>query len=96
MAILFFEEDLPDGALKGDGPLAVDTETMGLITHRDRLCLIQISDGKGDEYLVRFGPESSYAAPNLKSLLGDPNRLKLFHFARLNFLFSPQNLECLE
>ena len=84
MAILFFEEDLPDGALKGDGPLAVDTETMGLITHRDRLCLIQISDGKGDEYLVRFGPESSYAAPNLKSLLGDPNRLKLFHFARFD------------
>ena len=51
---------------------------------RDRLCLVQLSDGSGDEHLVRFGPDSDYAAPNLKALLGDPDRLKLYHFARFD------------
>lgn len=83
MTVHFHEEDLPAGVL-GDGPIAVDTETMGLITHRDRLCVVQLSDGSGDEHLVRFGPTSSYDAPNLKAVLGDPNRLKLFHFARFD------------
>ena len=54
MAVYFHEEDLPEGVL-AEGAVAVDTETMGLITRRDRLCLVQISDGKGDEHLVRFG-----------------------------------------
>ncbi|WP_284124072.1 ribonuclease D [Parerythrobacter aestuarii] len=84
MAVHFHEEDLPAGVLEGDAPLAVDTETMGLITRRDRLCIVQISDGGPDEHLVRFAPDSDYAAPNLKSLLGDPNRLKLYHFARFD------------
>lgn len=83
MAIYFHEEDLPEGALS-EGSIAVDTETMGLITHRDRLCLVQISDGSGDEHLVRFGPDSNYNAPNLKAVLGDPNRLKLFHYVRFD------------
>lgn len=83
MTVHFHEEDLPANVL-GDGPIAVDTETMGLITHRDRLCVVQLSDGSGDEHLVRFGPTSSYDAPNLKAVLGDPNRLKLFHFARFD------------
>ncbi|MDP4573928.1 ribonuclease D [Qipengyuania sp. G39] len=83
MAVHFHEEDLPAGVL-ADGPVAVDTETMGLITKRDRLCLVQISDGQGDEHLVRFGPESNYDAPNLKAVLGDQNRLKLYHFARFD------------
>ena len=84
MTVHFHEEDLPDGVLTGDGPLAVDTETMGLVTRRDRLCLVQISDGSGDEHLVRFGPESDYAAPNLTAVLGDPNRIKLYHYARFD------------
>ncbi len=84
MAVYFHEEDLPAGVLTGDAPLAVDTETMGLVTRRDRLCVVQISDGSGDEHLVRFAPGSDYAAPNLKALLADPNRLKLFHFARFD------------
>ena len=67
-----------------DGPIAVDTEAMGLLPGRDRLCLVQLSDGKGDEHLVRFGHGSDYAAPNLKALLGDPDRLKLYHFARFD------------
>lgn len=83
MAIHFHEEDLPEGVLAA-GPVAVDTETMGLITGRDRLCLVQISDGGGDEHLVRFGPGSAYHAPVLKAVLADPNRLKLYHFARFD------------
>ncbi len=84
MTVHFHEEDLPDGLEFADGPIAVDTETMGLITHRDRLCVVQLSDGHGDEHLVRFSPGSSYDAPNLKAVLGDPNRLKLYHYARFD------------
>lgn len=83
MTVYLHEEDLPAG-LFADGPVAVDTETMGLVTPRDRLCLVQLSDGKGDEHLVRFAPDSRYDAPNLKALLTDPARLKLFHFARFD------------
>ncbi|MPS71139.1 MAG: ribonuclease D [Novosphingobium sp.] len=83
MAVYLHEEDLPEGVL-APGPVAVDTETMGLITPRDRLCVVQISDGKGDEHLVRFAPGSEFAAPNLKAVLADPSRLKLYHFARFD------------
>lgn len=83
MAVYFHEEDLPASAL-APGIVAVDTETMGLITTRDRLCLLQISDGHGDEHLVRFAAGSDYAAPNLRAVLADPARLKLFHFARFD------------
>ena len=83
MTVHFHEEDLPVGVL-APGPVAVDTETLGLITARDRLCLVQIADGRGDEHLVRFAANSSYAAPNLRAVLGDPARIKLFHFARFD------------
>lgn len=83
MTVHFHEEDLPAGAL-GEGPIAVDTETMGLVTPRDRLCVVQVADGRGDEHLVRFAPGSDYAAPNLRAVLADPARLKLFHFARFD------------
>ena len=83
MTIHFHEEDLPEGVL-APGPVAVDTETMGLQLGRDRLCLVQIADGRGDEHLVRFAPRSDYAAPNLKAVLADPARLKLYHFARFD------------
>ena len=83
MTVHFHEEDLPAGVL-ADGPVAVDTETMGLITPRDRLCVVQISDGGGDEHLVRFSVDSDFAAPNLKAVLADPARLKLYHFARFD------------
>ncbi|MCA1653283.1 MAG: ribonuclease D [Sphingomicrobium sp.] len=84
MAIHFHEEDLPDGVTFASGAIAVDTEAMGLMPGRDRLCLLQLADGHGDEHLVRFGPGSDYAAPNLKALLADPGRLKLYHFARFD------------
>jgi ribonuclease D len=83
MAIHFHEEDLPPGVL-APGVVAVDTETLGLVTARDRLCLVQISDGGGDEHLVRFAAGSAFAAPNLRAVLADPARLKLFHFARFD------------
>ena len=84
MAVHFHEEDLPEGLDFGDRSIAVDTEAMGLMPGRDRLCLVQLSDGTGDEHLVRFGPGSDYNAPRLKALLADPNRLKLYHFARFD------------
>ena len=84
MSIHFHEEDLPEGAAFAEGPIAVDTEAMGLIPGRDRLCLVQLSDGRGDEHLVRFSAGGDYSAPRLKALLADPNRLKLYHFARFD------------
>ena len=83
MAVYLHEEDLPADAL-APGVVAVDTETMGLITRRDRLCLVQIADGRGDEHRVRFGRDSRFDAPYLKAVLADPARLKLFHFARFD------------
>jgi len=74
--------DLPaDVTFKGD--IAVDTEAMGLNNKRDRLCLVQLSDGQGDAHLVKFSP-GQYNAPNLKAVLTDPKTVKLFHFARFD------------
>src|ERR671921_290364 len=84
MSIIFHEEDLAEDVQFADGPIAVDTEAMGLVPGRDRLCVVQLSDGKGDEHLVRFRRGTDYSAPNLKALLGDSGRLKLYHFARFD------------
>jgi ribonuclease D len=84
MTIHLHQEDLPADVAFTDGPIAVDTEAMGLVPGRDRLCLVQLADGKGDEHLVRFAQGSDYSAPNLKALLSDRNRLKLYHFARFD------------
>ena len=84
MTVHLHEEDLPAGVFAPGADIAVDTETMGLITPRDRLCVVQLSDGGPDEHLVRFSPGSDYAAPNLKALLGDVGRVKLYHFARFD------------
>lgn len=83
MTVYFHEEDLPADVL-APGPVAVDTETMGLLPGRDRLCLVQISDGGADQHLVRFAPGSDYAAPNLRAVLSDPDRVKIYHFARFD------------
>lgn len=76
------EYDLPDDVTFGNS-IAIDTETKGLNNLRDRLCVVQISDGDGDAHLVHF-PEAKYAAPNLKKLLGNDEVEKIFHFARFD------------
>ena len=84
MTVHLHEEDIPAGLFESGVDIAVDTETMGLITPRDRLCVVQLSDGGPDEHLVRFSPGSDYAAPNLRALLADRSRVKLYHFARFD------------
>ena len=81
MANHLYEGDLPAGLDLGP-VVAVDSETMGLNPARDRLCLVQLSGGDGDAHLVRVARAGE--APNLVRLLGDPARLKLFHFARFD------------
>lgn len=83
MTIHFHEGDLPAGVFAGVTSVAVDTETMGLNPHRDRLCLVQLSAGDGDAHLVRLRA-GGYDAPNLKALLSDETILKIFHFARFD------------
>ena len=83
MAIHLHINDLPPGLTFGDS-VAIDSEAMGLQPHRDRLCVVQMSRGDGDCHMVHFPPPGDYSAPNLKAILGDPNMLKMFHFARFD------------
>lgn len=82
MALHLHKSDLPDGVTLGP-VVAIDTETMGLDPRRDRLCVVQLSDGSGDAHLVQIGMGQT-AAPNLQRLLTDPATLKLFHFGRFD------------
>jgi ribonuclease D len=82
MAVHLHKNDLPNGL--NLGPIvAIDTETMGLDPRRDRLCLVQLSNGKGDAHLVQI-ERGQKSAPNLEKLLADPNCLKLFHYGRFD------------
>jgi len=74
--------DLP-ADIAFSGVVAIDTETMGLNPHRDRLCLVQLSAGDGVCHLVQLAP-GEYAAPRLCAMLADPALLKLFHFGRFD------------
>jgi len=74
--------DLPDDLDLGP-VVAIDSETMGLHPHRDRLCLVQLSAGDGDAHMVQISKDQT-EAPNLVKLLVDPDRLKLFHFGRFD------------
>ena len=76
------QTDLPDGLRLGPA-VAIDTETMGLNPHRDRLCLVQLSAGDGEAHLVQIA-KGQTRAPNLEALLADPGVTKLFHFARFD------------
>jgi ribonuclease D len=90
MAVELSQGDLPDGVRFG-AAVAVDTETMGLNPHRDRLCLVQLSGGNGDAHIVRL-PQGRYDAPRLKALMTDPGVLKIFHFARFDIAVIKQFL----
>lgn len=74
--------DLPEGLALGS-TVAIDTETLGLKPHRDRLCLVQLSAGNGEAHLVQFDGRD-WSAPRLKAMLRDPNVLKVFHFGRFD------------
>ena len=82
MTITLHQNDLPDGLDLGP-VVAIDTETMGLIPHRDRLCLVQLSSGDGTTHLVQIA-RGQKRAPNLARLLRDRKVLKLFHFGRFD------------
>ena len=82
MTIRLHQGDLPNAALLAP-IVAIDTETLGLNPHRDRLCLVQLSWGNGDADLVQI-MKGQTQAPNLQKLLGDKSVLKLFHFARFD------------
>ena len=76
-----YQGDLPQGRLTSK-VVAIDTETLGLNPHRDRLCLVQLSDGDGTAALVQV--KAGQDAPELRRLLADESVLKLFHFARFD------------
>jgi ribonuclease D len=82
MTIRLHRGDLPD-LERYSGAVAIDTEAMGLDPHRDRLCVVQLSPGDGSADVVQI-PPGARDAPNLKALLADPRRLKIFHFARFD------------
>ena len=82
MTIRLHRGDLPNLSAYG-AEVAIDTETLGLNPHRDRLCLVQLSPGDGSADVVQI-PPGKIASPNLVRLLSDPKRLKLFHFARFD------------
>ncbi|WGI22085.1 ribonuclease H-like domain-containing protein [Amylibacter sp. IMCC11727] len=82
MANHLHQGDLPDDL--DLGPIvAIDSETMGLIPHRDRLCVIQLSSGDGNAHLVQIAKDQT-SAPNLCKMLANPEQLKLFHFGRFD------------
>ena len=99
MTIRLHKGDLPDGLDLGPS-VAIDTETLGLNPHRDRLCLVQLSRGDGDAELVQIA-QGQTRAPNLERLLSDPKVLKIFHFGRFDlavlrqtFGATPQPVYC--
>ena len=86
MTIYFHEKDIPND-IELEGSVAIDTETMGLKTIRDRLCLIQLSAGNGDAHLLRIDNskhDTTQKYKNLKKILQNKKILKIFHFARFD------------
>jgi len=88
VAIHHHEGDLP-AHVKFEGSVAIDTETMGLNPFRDALCVVQLSDGKGDAHVVRL-VRPGYDCPNLKALVSNPRVLKIFHYARFDLAMLQQ------
>jgi ribonuclease D len=82
MTIRLHRGDLPDLSHYKDS-VAIDTETMGLNPHRDRLCVVQMSNGDGSADVIQI-PIGHTAAPNLTALLANPKITKIFHFARFD------------
>jgi ribonuclease D len=94
MTYYLYKDDIPSEIQFGD-IVAIDTETMGLNLNRDRLCLIQLSNGDGDAHLVQISSqalayENSFV--NLKKIFKNPNSTKLFHFARFDIAVIEKNI----
>ncbi len=90
MAIKLYKGDLPAG-LDFGASVAVDTETLGLVARRDKLCVVQLSSGDGSAHMVQLD-RSSYNAPNLKALFANPAITKIFHYARFDVAVIKQYL----
>lgn len=88
--IHLYHDDLPQDLEFGTS-IAIDTETMGLNPHRDRLCLVQISSGDGTAHLVKISTPQK-AAPQLTALLADESVEKIFHFARFDLVALSRNI----
>ncbi len=93
MSIHLHHGDLPADLDLGKS-VAIDTETMGLNPHRDRLCLVQLSAGDGVSHLVQFA-RNGYDAPRLRALLTDAQVLKIFHFGRFDIAMLHRHLGAL-
>src|SRR5579871_4249664 len=103
MTVRLHRGDLPDLSRYTDA-VAIDTETMGLYPHRDRLCVVQMSNGDGSADVIQIPRDHGKAAadaPNLKALLANPAITKIFHFARFDlaalyqtFGVMPQPVDC--
>lgn len=91
--IITCKGDLPKGIKFAKNQMAVDTETLGLNPHRDRLCVCQVADGHGNVWLVQFDGKN-YKAPNLKAYLSDNKIKKLFHFGRFDIAVLEYALGC--
>ena len=91
----YYIDDTPNHLeLKGD--IAIDTEAMGLVNHRDRLCVLQIADELNNIHLVHF-KHKKFDAPNLKKILKDTKRVKIFHYARFDLAIIQRYLDiCIE
>jgi ribonuclease D len=90
VVVYLHKGDLP-ADVTFNGPIAVDSETLGLSLVRDPRCLVQLSDGGSEIHLVQLDRET-YDAPNLKRALTDPDKLKLFHFARFDIAMFMRDL----
>ncbi len=84
MRIYYHKNDL-DKDIIVKGSIAIDTEAMGLVTARDRLCSVQLSTGDGNCHVIHMEPNRKYHAPRLTALLNDPTIIKIFHYARFDF-----------
>ncbi len=89
VSITLHHDDLPAN-MTFKGSVAIDTETMGLKLHRDRLCLVQLSAGDGKAHLVQMKPGAK--APRLRALIADPGVLKIFHYARFDMAVLKQSI----
>ena len=94
MTYFLYHDDISSKVDFGD-VIAIDTETMGLNINRDRLCLIQLSNGDGNAHLVQISKKSLEKKdnfPNLKKIFENPNSTKLFHFARFDLAVLEKNI----